>query len=101
MISPAAVDFYERLTGQTANRFAFGEVDLASVGPFLLFAAPEAVAERFSRVVATIRVDDVVTQAAELERLGAEIVTAPSPRPNGHRLVARHPDGGVFEYVGP
>jgi predicted enzyme related to lactoylglutathione lyase len=97
----AAVDFYERLTGQTANRFAFGEVDLAGIGPFLVFSAPENVAERLARVVATISVDDVAAQAAELQRLGAEIVAPPTGTPNGRRLIARHPDGGVFEYVGP
>jgi len=28
-----------------------------------------------------------------LEQLGAEIIAPPSSAPNGHRLVARHPDG--------
>ncbi|MGI8902700.1 MAG: VOC family protein [Solirubrobacteraceae bacterium] len=96
-----AVDFYEQLTGQTANRFAFGGAELAASGPFLLFAAPDHVAERLSRVAATISVDDFVVQGRALTQLGAEIVAPASVTPNGHRLVARHPDGSVFEYVGP
>jgi predicted enzyme related to lactoylglutathione lyase len=97
----AAVTFYEQLTGQTSKRFAFGGAELAAVGPFLLFAAPPDIAELLERVIASISVDDVDAQAEQLEQLGAEIIAPPSPTPNGRRLVARHPDGSVFEYVGP
>jgi predicted enzyme related to lactoylglutathione lyase len=96
-----AAAFYEQLTGQTANRFSYGGVDLAAVGPFLLFSCDDGVAERLSRVVATIVVDDLQAQARILTDLGAIIVAPPAPTPNGHRLIAKHPDGGVFEYTGP
>ncbi len=78
----AAIDFYQRLTGQPATRFAFGGAELAAVGPFLLFAAAYDVAERLSRA-ASISVDDVIAQARAIEQLGAEIVAPPSPTPNG------------------
>lgn len=94
-----AVPFYEALTGSVANRFAFGGAQLAAVGPFLLFAAPADIAGKLEAVAATIKVDDVVEQARLLRSIGAEIVAPPARTPNGHRLVARHPDGGVFEYV--
>ena len=34
-----------------------------------------------------------------LEAAGGDIVEGPSPAPNGARLIARHPDGAVFEYI--
>jgi predicted enzyme related to lactoylglutathione lyase len=96
----AAVTFYEALTGARANRFSFGGADLAAVGPFLVFAAPDDAAQVFERVVATISVDDLDELATRLEALGATIIAPPAPTPNGQRMIARHPDGGVFEYVG-
>lgn len=71
------------------------------MGPFLLFACDDDAAERLAGVVATIVVDDLPAQARILTDLGATIVAPPAPTPNGHRLIARHPDGRVFEYVGP
>jgi predicted enzyme related to lactoylglutathione lyase len=96
----SAVSFYEQLTGQPAQRFAFGGADLAAVGPFLLFTAAGEAGDRFARVIATITVDDIAAQLFHLERLGADIIAPPTLTPNGQRLIARHPDGGVFEYVG-
>lgn len=87
------------LTGAVGSRFAFGGAQLAAVGSFLLFAAPDDLAERLERVVATITVDDVAEWAPRLQSLGAEIVAPAAATPNGRRLVARHPDGGIFEYV--
>jgi len=59
-------------------------------------------------VVIRRRVDDLDAQVTILRELGAELVappvaplvTPPVAIPNGRRLVARHPDGAVFEYVG-
>ncbi len=95
----AVVPFYEELTGTVGSRFAFGGAQLAAVGSFLLFAAPDDVAERLERVVATIKVDDLAEWTPRLQSLGAEIVAPTAATPNGRRLIARHPDGGVFEYV--
>ncbi|MGW7605424.1 VOC family protein [Streptomyces antimycoticus] len=36
-----------------------------------------------------------------LGKAGAEILEAPNEVPNGTRIVARHPDGSVFEYMQP
>jgi len=97
----AAVRFYEALTGQSAKRFGYSGADLTAVGPFLLFAADGEVGDRLARVVATIAVSDIETCAGRLRALGAEIIAPPAATPNGHRLIARHADGGVFEYTGP
>ncbi|MFD9725337.1 VOC family protein [Streptomyces sp. NPDC059072] len=97
----AAVPFYEKLTGSTASRFAFAGVDLAGVGPFLLFAGPDEAAERVAGVSATLAVADLDAAVEGAEAGGAEVVMPVQPTPNGRRAVLRHPHGGVFEYVGP
>lgn len=70
------------------------------MGPFLLFAASGEVGDRLARVTATLVLDDLDAEAKALEDLGAHVVAPPASTPNGRRLVMRHPDGAVFEYVG-
>ena len=36
---------------------------------------------------------------AAVQLAGGEVVEGPAPAPNGARLIARHPDGAVFEYI--
>ncbi|MEU9251373.1 VOC family protein [Streptomyces sp. NPDC048270] len=95
-----ALDFYVRLTGQPATRFGFAGLDLASVGPFLLFSGPDAIAERFAGVAATLAVADLDAAVAHCAASGGEVIAAPAATPNGRRAVVRHPEGGVYEYLG-
>ncbi|MFJ6383339.1 VOC family protein [Kitasatospora sp. NPDC092039] len=97
----AAVPFYERLTGETAGRFAFAGVQLASVGPFLLYCGPDEAVQRVAGVSATLAVGDLDAAVAEGVAGGATVVMPAQPTPNGRRAVLRHPHGGVYEYVGP
>ncbi|CAM5337249.1 VOC family protein [Streptomyces tanashiensis] len=97
----AAIPFYERLTGRTADRFAFAAVQLASVGPFLLFSGPDEAVQRVAGVSATLTVADLAEAVDEAVAAGATVVMPAQPTPNGHRAVLRHPHGGVYEYVGP
>ncbi|MFI2734862.1 VOC family protein [Streptomyces sp. NPDC018711] len=97
----AAVPFYEKLTGSTASRFAFAGVDLASIGPFLLFSGPDEAVQRVAGVAATLAVTDLDAAVEGAEAGGADIVMPIQPTPKGRRAVLRHPHGGVFEYVGP
>jgi predicted enzyme related to lactoylglutathione lyase len=96
----AAVAFYERLTGESANRFRFADLELADIGPFLLFSGPDGIAERFAGVAATLSVPDLDAVLAQASAAGAEVIAPPAATPNGRRAVLRHPDGGVYEYVG-
>jgi predicted enzyme related to lactoylglutathione lyase len=96
-----AIAFYERLTDRPARRFAYSDAELAAVGPFLLFRAAGTTGNRLGNVAATISVDDIELCAQRLVELGANLVAAPAATPNGHRLISRHPDGAVYEYVGP
>ncbi|HZG05737.1 MAG TPA: VOC family protein [Streptomyces sp.] len=95
----AAVGVYERLTGAEAMRFRQGPVSAAAVGPFLLLSGPPGPMEILSKVTATLAVRDVDEAVADLRAVGAQIIAGPQPSPLGRNLVARHPDGTVFEYV--
>ncbi|PJE93716.1 glyoxalase [Streptomyces carminius] len=95
----AAVGVYERLTGAEAMRFAQGPVSAAAVGPFLLMSGPPGPMEVLRKVAATLAVPSVDEAADTLKAVGAEIIAGPAQSPIGRNLVARHPDGSVFEYV--
>jgi predicted enzyme related to lactoylglutathione lyase len=92
----AAIPLYEELAQARAERFGFRDVELARVGPFLLLAGNTAA---YRDRTATIQVADLAPVLAALESAGGEIVEGPAPAPNGARLIARHPDGAVFEYI--
>lgn len=92
-----ALPLYQRLADtDQVKRFTFRDVELASVGPFLLLSGNTAA---YRDRVATLEVADLAPVLAALEQAGAEVVEGPTPTANGARLIARHPDGSVFEYV--
>jgi len=92
-----ALPLYQRLAGtDDVKRFRFGAVELASVGPFLLLSgATAAYADR----VATLLVQDLAPVVADITKAGGTLIDGPSAGPNGDRLIARDPDGAVFEYI--
>jgi hypothetical protein len=92
----AAVPLYEELAQEPAQRFGFRDVELARVGPFLLLAGNTAA---YRDRTATVQVASLAPVLAALESAGGEIVDGPAPAPNGARLIARHPDGAIFEYI--
>jgi predicted enzyme related to lactoylglutathione lyase len=93
----AALPLYQRLAATDEVRaFAFGSVRLAWVGPFLLLESTDGVVPPRS---ATIIVRDVTLVVALVLADGGELVEGPMPGPNGRRLIARHPDGNVLEYI--
>ncbi|WP_329792521.1 hypothetical protein V1227_11610 [Lentzea sp. DG1S-22] len=93
----AALPLYFRLAGVSeAKRFEFGEVQLAGVGSFLLLSGNTA---PYRDRVATLVVAEMEQVIAALQDTGGTILDGPSPTPNGNRLIARHPDGSVFEYI--
>ncbi|MEU3984349.1 VOC family protein [Streptomyces sp. NPDC026672] len=94
-----AVPFYERLTGNTAQRFERGDVQVAAIGSFLLMSGPESELELLRKVGATIAVKDVEEARHLLTGLGAHVLVGPVATPAGHNLLAMHPDGTLFEYV--
>ncbi|KOG85326.1 VOC family protein [Streptomyces varsoviensis] len=95
----AAIGVYERLTGAEAQRFQHGGVSVAAVGCFFLMSGPEAELSILRKITATIAVADVGVAVDDLRAVGAQIVAGPVASPIGRILVARHPDGSIFEYV--
>jgi hypothetical protein len=95
-----ALPLYERLAeGAPVRRFSFRAVELAWVGPFLLLAGTPADLAPIRDRAATVLVDDVEAVAAEITAAGGELLEGPAAAPNGMRLIARHPDSTVFEYL--
>ena len=92
-----ALPLYQRLADtDTVKRFTFRDVELASVGPFQLLSGNTAA---YRDRVATIEVEQLEPVIAALQQAGADVLEGPSPTSNGERLIARHPDGSVYEYV--
>jgi predicted enzyme related to lactoylglutathione lyase len=93
----AALLLYRSLAdGQEPVRFRFHDVELARVGPFLLLSGNTAA---YRDRVATILVRDLRPVITDVERTGGQVLEGPSPAPNGRRLIARHLDGAIFEYI--
>ena len=92
----AAIPLYEELAQAPAERFGFRDVQLARVGPFLLLAGNTAA---YRDRTATVQVASLGPVLAALQAAGGEVIEGPAPAPNGARLIARHPDGAVFEYI--
>jgi hypothetical protein len=93
----AAIPLYQELADVAeVSRFTFRDVQLAQVGPFLLLAGNTAA---YRDRVATILVEELGPVITAIQNAGGQIVEGPSAAPNGARLIARHPDGSVFEYI--
>lgn len=96
-----ALPLYRRLSGDApVERFSFAGIELAWVGPFLLLCGPPDRLEQVRRS-ATLLVRDIESVARDIREAGGAVLDGPGPAPNGPRMIARHPDGAVFEYIQP
>jgi predicted enzyme related to lactoylglutathione lyase len=94
-----ALPLYEKLSGTNdVKRFSFEDVDLAWVGDFLLLSGPAESLIGYQRVAPLI-INDMVAAATAVESNGGTILEGPAEAPNGPRMIARHGDGAVFEYI--
>ncbi|MEU1036592.1 VOC family protein [Streptomyces mirabilis] len=94
-----AIPLYQDLAGDAeVRRFPYRELEVALVGPFLLYSGP---LEKYVSQNATVIVESLTPVLDVLGKAGAEILEALNEEPNGTRIVARHPDGSVFEYMQP
>ncbi|GAA4755071.1 hypothetical protein GCM10025783_30270 [Amnibacterium soli] len=96
----SAIPVYQRLTGSAeVHRFTFREHAVARVGAFLLIEGPLEgwLGEQRATVLVT-SVREIVDVMYE-ER--GEVLEGPHPVPNALRLLVRHPDGTVMEYLEP
>ena len=67
--------------------------------PLLSMSGPAEQLEILRKIAATLAVQDVDDAGADLAVVGAQVLVGPKSTPIGRSLVARHPDGSVFEYV--
>jgi hypothetical protein len=96
-----ALPTYRRLSGGAeVRRFAFREVRLAWIGSFLLLQVPADRRADYERV-ATLLVQDMEAARSAVEAGGGVVLDGPASGPNGLRMIARHGDEAVFEYIQP
>jgi predicted enzyme related to lactoylglutathione lyase len=94
-----AIPLYQLLAGGAdVRRFTYQELEVAAVGPFLLLCGPT---HKYVSQTATVVVESLDLVLDALNAAGAELLETPNEVPNGTRIVARHPDGSVFEYMQP
>ena len=92
-----ALPLYQKLAnGAEPHRFTYRDMALAAVGPFLLIQGAD---EEVRTHAGTLAVRDVQAVADAVRSAGGELLEGPAPGPNGPRLIARHPDGTVLEYI--
>ncbi|MER5542449.1 hypothetical protein ABT072_08315 [Streptomyces sp. NPDC002589] len=95
-----ALPALRELTGQDVRtRFSYGEVELASIGGFLLVAGSEQALAPFRDVQSTVLVDTLDGLHTLLAEHGGELLDGPNEVPTGRNATVRHPGGVVLEYV--
>ncbi|RFU39942.1 hypothetical protein DZF91_19830 [Actinomadura logoneensis] len=95
-----ALPTFEALTSTRPNlRFPYRDVELASIGGYLLVAGPPEALAPYRNVQATTIVDDLDDVLALVERVGGDILDGPNDVPTGRNLTVSHPGGAVIEYV--
>ncbi|AJT42843.1 VOC family protein [Psychromicrobium lacuslunae] len=93
----AALPLYQQLSGGgDPHRFGFRDIQLAKIGSFLLIQGAD---EEVRSHTATIAVRDISLVEAAISEAGGALLEGPTPGPNGPRLIARHPDGNIIEYI--
>ncbi|HLU55887.1 MAG TPA: hypothetical protein VKZ81_10545 [Pseudonocardia sp.] len=98
-LDPALDMLASLLDERPANRFSYGELELATVGSVLVIAGPDEALRPYRDTQATMIVDDLDGVIAFLAEHGAAVVDGPADVPTGRNLTARHADGAVVEYV--
>ena len=94
----AALPVYQALSEDEPKRFRFRDIELAWVGSFLLLKAPPEQQHLYNRV-ATLLTADIELAVEHLTLAGGDILEGPAPGPYGARMIARHEDGSIFEYI--
>jgi hypothetical protein len=92
-----SLDLYQQLSGDSpTHRFEYNGMALAKVGSFLLIEGADAATRTHAATLVTV---DIQQAAASIVTNSGSILEGPAAGPNGPRMIARHPDGTVFEYI--
>jgi predicted enzyme related to lactoylglutathione lyase len=100
----AAIERYGALTGETVQqRFLLADrgITIALLGSLTIISGEESAIAPLRNVRATFIVDSLAEYEVHLRATGATILQAPRPTPAGKNMVARDPEGAVFEFVEP
>ncbi|GAA2710294.1 hypothetical protein GCM10010315_09910 [Streptomyces luteosporeus] len=95
-----ALPTFVALTGEQPRlRFSYRDLDLASVGDYLLLAGSEEALAPYRGTHATAIVESL-DQVLELtEQHGGKILDGPNEVPTGRNMTVLHPGGATIEYV--
>lgn len=94
------LDFYKSLLDQEVqNVFSVGKIDVARFPNLLVLAGTEN--KPAGNITATIVIDSVNEAKDFVQHEGGEIMVEPLLIPSGLKMIARHPDGNIFEYIEP
>ena len=95
-----ALPTFVELTGEQPRlRFAYRDLDLASIGGYLLLAGSEEALAPYRGTHATAIVESIDQVLHIAEQHGGEILDGPNEVPTGRNLTVQHPGGATIEYV--
>ncbi|MEV4738831.1 hypothetical protein [Streptomyces sp. NPDC049555] len=95
-----ALPTFVELTGEQPRlRFTYRDLELASVGGYLLLAGSEEALAPYRGTHATTIVDSLDHVLHITEAHGGRILDGPNDVPTGRNLTVRHPGGATIEYV--
>ncbi|MFF8599145.1 VOC family protein [Streptomyces sp. NPDC015232] len=96
----AALPTFVALTGEQPRlRFDYRDLELATIGDYLLLAGSEEALAPYRGTHATAIVESLDEVLDRTGRLGGEILDGPNEVPTGRNATVRHPGGATIEYV--
>ena len=98
----SAIAHYSTLIGESVqNRFEVPAkgITVARIGGLLIIVGSDAALAPLREIRGTLLVDSLDEYEAHLRDSGADILQPPTATPAGGNMIARGPDGVVFEYV--
>ncbi|MEU2715622.1 hypothetical protein [Streptomyces sp. NPDC007205] len=95
-----ALPTFVELTGeQPQMRFTYRDLELASIGGYLLLAGSEEALAPYRGTHATTIVESIDRVLRMTEQHGGDILDGPNEVPTGRNLTVQHPGGATIEYV--
>ncbi|MBT2524410.1 hypothetical protein J7E91_02920 [Streptomyces sp. ISL-99] len=95
-----ALPTFVELTGEQPRlRFGYRDLELATVGGYLLLAGSEEALAPYRGTHATAIVESIEGVLRIAEQLGGEVLDGPNEVPTGRNLTVRPPGGATIEYV--
>ncbi|MEU8032688.1 hypothetical protein AB0C13_29325 [Streptomyces sp. NPDC049099] len=95
-----ALPTFVELTGEQPRlRFTYRELELASIGGYLLLAGSQEALAPYRGTHATTIVESIDRILHITEQHGGKVLDGPNEVPTGRNLTVQHPGGATIEYV--